>query len=109
MLTEWTKEQIEATVHGRIAAVIAEREGKAPPLAAKDKLSATLGLFRAPVETASPAGDDGLVGIPGIRLGGQDLDLEPMGPHEQAEHPRGRNSMRFEDALAPLPDTWCWG
>jgi acyl carrier protein len=44
VLTEWTKDQIEATVHGRIAAVIVEREGEAPPLAASDKLSATLGL-----------------------------------------------------------------
>jgi acyl carrier protein len=44
MLTSLTPAQIEAIVHGRIRAVLAERNGEVGPLSSTDKLSATLGL-----------------------------------------------------------------
>jgi acyl carrier protein len=44
VLTAPTLAQIEAIVHGRIRAVLAERVGKVARLSGTDKLSATLGL-----------------------------------------------------------------
>ena len=44
MLTAPTLAQIEAIVHGRIRAVLAERAGEVARLSGTDKLSATLGL-----------------------------------------------------------------
>ena len=44
MLTAPTLAQIEAIVHGRIRAVLAERAGQVARLSGTDKLSATLGL-----------------------------------------------------------------